>query len=182
MLLGGDEIGRTQQGNNNAYCQDNDISWFDWENADSALLAFVVRVIRLRKEHPVFTRRRWFVGRPLRGADVSDIGWFRPDGSPMSDHDWQSGFARTIGVFLNGQAIPTPDGRGEPIFGDSFYMLFKAHYEPMKFRLPNGQWGDRWTKVIDTSETVPDLREKDALGAGEEISMQPYSVMVLRRI
>jgi glycogen operon protein len=182
MLLGGDEIGRTQQGNNNAYCQDNDISWFDWENADSALLAFVVRVIRLRKEHPVFTRRRWFVGRPLRGADVSDIGWFRPDGSPMSDHDWQSGFARTIGVFLNGQAIPTPDGRGEPIFGDSFYMLFNAHYEPMKFRLPNGQWGDRWTKVIDTSETVPDLREKDALGAGEEISMQPYSVMVLRRI
>ncbi|HEU4521236.1 MAG TPA: glycogen debranching protein GlgX, partial [Thermoanaerobaculia bacterium] len=124
MLLGGDEIGRTQRGNNNAYCQDSEISWFDWQNPDLELMAFTARVIKFRREHPVFTRRRWFMGRPLRGADVSDIGWFKPDGEEMTDADWQSGFARSVGVFLNGRAIPTPDGRGEPIVDDSFYLLF----------------------------------------------------------
>src|ERR1700756_504306 len=102
MILGGDEIGRTQQGNNNAYCQDNEISWFDWEHADDELLAFVVGVIDLRRAHPALQRRRWFYGRPLRGAGVSDIGWFKPDGNQMTDDDWQGGFARGIGVFFSG--------------------------------------------------------------------------------
>ncbi|HEX7151306.1 MAG TPA: glycogen debranching protein GlgX, partial [Thermoanaerobaculia bacterium] len=182
MLVGGDELGRSQGGNNNAYCQDNEISWFDWENVDDGLMAFVARVIQFRREHPVFTRRRWFLGRPLRGAEVSDIGWFKPDGELMTEEDWNTGFARSFGMFLNGQAIPTPDSRGEPITDDSFYVLVSAHYEPMDFVLPTCPWGDRWVKVIDTNEPVPDLRDHHELHAGEKVWVQSYSLMVLRRI
>jgi glycogen operon protein len=181
MLLGGDEFGRTQNGNNNGYCQDNELSWFDWEHMDDGLRAFVSRVIQFRKEHPVFQRRRWFHGRRVRGTDVSDIGWFKPDGEQMTDADWHAGYARTVGVFLNGRAIPTPDHRGEPIFDDSFYLLFSAHHEPMMFKLPTCPWGDRWEKVIDTNKPVPDLREHQEFKAGEEVWVQAYSVMVLRR-
>ena len=181
MLLGGDEFGRTQGGNNNGYCQDNDISWFNWEEMDDGLMVFVSRVIQFRKQHPVFQRRRWFMGRALRGSGVSDIGWFKPNGEQMTDADWQSGFARSIGVFLNGKGIPTPDDRGEPIIDDSFYILFNAHFEPLNFILPQCPWGDRWEKVIDTNKPVPDLREHREWKAGEEVWVQSYSVMVLRR-
>src|SRR5918994_759074 len=106
MLLGGDELGRTQNGNNNAWCQDNERSWFDWANADAGLLHFTERLIRFRHRHPVFCRRRWFQGRPIHGTGVSDIGWFTPGGHEMSEHDWQATFCRSLGVFLNGSAIP----------------------------------------------------------------------------
>jgi glycogen operon protein len=182
MICGGDEIGRTQRGNNNAYCQDNETSWFDWDDMDDGLLAFVTRLILFRREHPVFQRRRWFAGRELYGENVSDIGWFKPDGTLMSDDDWQSGFARSLGVFLNGKAIPTPDSRGEPIVDDSFYILFNGHYEPLPFKLPNCPWGDAWMKVIDTNEPVPDLRERRQLRAGDELQLQAHSMVVLRRI
>ncbi|HKO58748.1 MAG TPA: glycogen debranching protein GlgX [Thermoanaerobaculia bacterium] len=182
MLCGGDELGRTQQGNNNAYAQDNELSWFDWEHADEELLAFTARVIRFREEHPVFQRRRWFVGRPLFGEDVSDIGWFKPNGDVMTDADWASGFGRSLGVFLNGEAIPTPDARGEPIVDDSFYILFNAHFEALPFRLPQCPWGERWEKVLDTDEPIPDLRQHHECKAGEELRMEAYSMMVLRRI
>jgi glycogen operon protein len=182
MLLGGDELGRSQGGNNNAYCQDNEISWFDWEHVDDGLFAFVTRVIAFRREHPVFQRRRWFYGRPLRGADVSDIGWFKPDGEQMTDDDWQSGFARSIGVFLSGRGIPTPNARGEEIVDDSFYLLFNAHFEPMPFRLPTCPWGDRWETVIDTNKPIPDLREHHELHAGQEVAVEAYAMMVLRRV
>jgi glycogen operon protein len=181
MLLGGDEIGRTQQGNNNAYCQDNAISWFDWEQMDDELCAFVSRLIHFRRDHPVFQRRRWFLGRPLRGTGVSDIGWFKPDGQEMSDHDWQTGYARTIGVFLNGRAIPTPDDRGEPITDDTFFILFNAHFEPISFRLPPRAWGERWALVIDTDDPIPDLRAHQGWPAGEEIRIEAHSLRVLRR-
>jgi isoamylase len=181
MMLGGDEFGRTQHGNNNGYAQDNDISWFDWEQMDDGLRAFVARVIRFRKEHPVFQRRRWFHGRKVRGTDVSDIGWFKPDGEPMTDSDWQEGHARTLGVFLNGN-ISTPDFRGEPIVDDSFYILFNAHYEAMSFKLPTCPWGDRWEKVLDTNEPVPDLREHREWKAGDEVRIEAYAMMVLRRL
>jgi glycogen operon protein len=171
MICGGDEIGRTQHGNNNAYCQDNDVSWFDWEHADEGLYAFVSRVIQLRGEHPAFQRRRWFVGRPLRGADVADIGWFKPDGEPMTDDDWNSGFGRSLGVFLS-----------EPSIHDSFYLLFNAHYEPLAFKVPTCPWGDRWAVVIDTSHPIPDLRDQQELHAGEEVTLEPYSMVVLRRV
>jgi glycogen operon protein len=182
MICGGDELGRSQRGNNNAYCQDNDISWFDWEQLDDGLLAFASRVIQFRREHPLFQRRRWFVGRPLHGESVSDIGWFKHDGELMTSGDWQAPFGRTVGVFLNGKAIPTPDHRGEPVEDDSFYILFNAHYEPMTFKLPTCPWGDRWVPVIDTDKPVPDLREHHELKAGEEVRMQAYSMMVLRRL
>jgi glycogen operon protein len=181
MIVGGDEIGRTQNGNNNAYCQDNEVSWYDWENFDTGLMAFVARLIQFRKDHPVFQRRRWFLGRPLRGSGVSDIGWFKPDGGEMTDQDWMSTFARTLGVFLNGHAIPTPDHRGERVIDDSFYLLFNAHGDEVTFRLPVCPWGERWEKVIDTNEPVPDLRERRVWNAGEEFTVQSHSVVVLRR-
>jgi glycogen operon protein len=136
-------------------------------------------VIRFRKSHPVFQRRRWFLGRSVRG--VSDIDWFTPAGEQMTDADWQAGYARTVGVFLNGKAIPTPDDRGEPILDDSFYLIFNAHYEPMTFALPATKWGTHWVKVIDTDQPVPDLRVHDDYRAGAEVVVQAYSMMVLRK-
>jgi len=181
MILGGDEIGRTQRGNNNAYCQDNEISWFDWAHVDDGLLAFTARLIHFRRDHPVFKRRRWFVGRPLFGEKVTDIGWFKFDGTLMTDEDWKNGFARTIGVFLNGDALPDPDSRGERITDDSFHVLFNAHYEDMPFTLPQSAWGERWVKVIDTSQLVPDLRDPMETHAGQEIKVQAHSIVVLKR-
>ena len=182
MLLGGDEFGRTQHGNNNGYAQDNEISWYDWERMDDGLRAFVARLIRFRKDHRNFQRRRWFHGRKVRGSGVSDIGWFKPDGTLMTDADWQEGRARTLGVFLNGKEIPAPDHRGEPVVDDSFYILFNAHFEPMKFRLPTNQWGDRWEKVLDTNEPVPDLRQHMEWKAGQEVSIQAHAMMLLIRL
>ena len=182
MICGGDEIGRSQRGNNNAYCQDNEISWFDWEKMDEELYAFASRMIHFRHDHAVFQRRRWFVGRALVGAEASDIGWFKPDGQPMSEEDWRTGFARTLGLFLNGKAIPTPDSHGEPVVDDSFYILFNAHYEAMDFKLPTFPWGDHWVKVVDTNHPIPDLREHRQIRAGEEVHLEPHSMMVLRRV
>ncbi|HEY8021232.1 MAG TPA: glycogen debranching protein GlgX, partial [Thermoanaerobaculia bacterium] len=153
MLLGGDEMGRTQRGNNNAYCQDNEISWFDWEAVDRPLLAFTTELIRLRREHPVFHRRGWFLGRAIQG-EGRDIGWFRPDGGEMGAEDWQSGVAKSLGVLLNGDAIASLDRRGEPIVDDSFYALFNADHEPAVFRLPGGDWAASWVKVLDTFEAA----------------------------
>ncbi|MEL7156834.1 MAG: glycogen debranching protein GlgX, partial [Actinomycetota bacterium] len=122
MLLGGDEIGRTQGGNNNGYAQDNEVSWFDWDNADEDLLAFVKRLIALRAAHPIFRRRRWFEGRPIRGAGTHDLGWYRPDGSPMEDADWEVGYARALALYLNGDAISTPGPRGQRQRDDHFLL------------------------------------------------------------
>jgi glycogen operon protein len=144
MLLGGDEIGRTQRGNNNAYCQDNEISWFDWGAKDDALLAFTRDLIALRRQHPIFRRRRWFHGRPIRGT--VDIGWFKPDGNDMTEDDWNTSFARAIGVFLNGEAIPHRDTRGQRIRDDSFLLLFNAAPEPVQWTLPPGVAGSRGTR------------------------------------
>jgi len=185
MLLGGDEIGRTQRGNNNAYCQDNEISWFDWQNADEGLLQFTRRLIRLRHRHPVFCRRRWFHGRALHGSEVGDIGWFTPGGAQMSEDDWKAGFAKSLGVFLNGRAIPTPNERGERIVDDSFYVMFNAQHEPLDFKLPTHEWGQRWTKVLDTSEGGDELSEErlgHELGAEDSVHVEAWALVLLRRI
>ena len=126
MILAGDEMGRTQRGNNNAYCQDNEVSWVDWRDVDEALLAFTRRLIWFRRAHPVLLRRRWFQGRPHHGSGVSDIGWFKPDGLEMSEDEWAAGFSKSLGVFLNGRAIPSRGPRGERILDDSFYVIFNA--------------------------------------------------------
>jgi isoamylase len=177
MILGGDEQARSQQGNNNAYCQDNEISWFDWENRDISLGLFTQRLIALRKEHPVFRRRRHFQGRPLRGAEVADIAWFRPDGEEMTEDDWNSGFAKSLQVFLNGEAIPTPDRRGEPVVDDSFLIVFNAHHEPLDF-VPPARAGKSWISVIDTAEPEAGGLRLDADG---ELRLQARSIQVLRR-
>ncbi len=183
MIGGGDEIGRTQQGNNNAYCQDNEVSWYDWEHADQGLLGFTRDLIRLRSAHPVFCRRRWFQGRAIRGGDVADIGWFTPGGTEMSEEDWQTGYAKSLGVFLNGDAMQTIDEHGQRVTDDSFYVMFNAHSEPVEFVLPESKWGGRWTLTLDTS-TLPDGVEVDdtgrELGAGEHLHVQGWSLVLLR--
>ncbi len=161
MLLGGDEIGRTQGGNNNAYCQDNEISYYDWSLRDEniELLGFTRKLMEFRREHPNFRRRKWFEGRDLWGTGLSDIGWFNPDGTEMTQEQWDDDFAKTIGVFLNGEEIPSPGPRGERITDDSFLLLFNAHSEAMDFTIPTGDWGEAWEVVIDTRdhafETAP---------------------------
>jgi glycogen operon protein len=181
MLLGGDEMGHTQGGNNNAYCQDNEISWLDWETMDDGLLEFTGRLIALRREHPVFHRRRWFQGKAIRGEGVRDLGWFRTDGQLMSDEDWGSGFVKSLGVFLNGEAIPNLDERGEPVTDASFYVLFNAHHEPLAFRLPaRPEWGERWKKVLNTDEPAPQVGE-EIHEVGSEVPVAARSVVVLIR-
>jgi glycogen operon protein len=185
MLLGGDEIGRTQGGNNNAYCQDNEISWFDWEQADGGLLDYTAALIALRREHPVFRRRRWFLGRSIRGSAARDIAWFRPDGQEMSEEDWQHGFAKSLGVFLNGQAIPGLDERGERETDATFCLVFNAHHEPLPFALPPAEpWGERWEWVLDTGdpEHRPGTPKGEPLQAGEPMTVGERSVVVLRRL
>jgi glycogen operon protein len=182
MLLGGDEIGRTQGGNNNGYCQDNEVSWFHWDDAeDSPMLAFAEQLSQLRRDHPVFRRRRWFQGRPIHGSDVSDIAWFKPDGGQMSEDDWAEGHAKSIAVFLNGEAIPTPDPRGEKVEDDSFFVLFNGHFEPLAFRFPEGRWGDRWEVIVDTAAPLVDPGERVAK-AGQELDVEARSVVVLKRV
>src|SRR5207237_9614976 len=122
MLLGGDELGRTQHGNNNAWCQDNELSWFDWEHADGELLEFARRLIRLRRAHPVFRRTDFLAGQEM-GSGLPDVWWFRPDGRKMTRRDWDDGDAHRLGVFLNGQEIPTRGAHREPIGGQSFVAL-----------------------------------------------------------
>ena len=159
MLLGGDEIGRTQLGNNNAYCQDNQISWYDWESVDQDLLAWTRTLIALRRQHPVFRRRRFFQGHPVRGVrtddKLPDIAWFRPDGNEMTDEDWDVGYAKTLGVFLNGGAIPDPDLHGRPIVDDSFFLIFNAWEKEIDYTLPEARWTPQWEVVIDTTSIRP---------------------------
>jgi glycogen operon protein len=179
MLLAGDEIGRTQRGNNNAYCQDNEISWIDWASADLDLLYFTVSLLAFRRAHPVFRRRRWFEGRPLRGQDIRDIAWFTPAGQEMSDEDWKAGFAKSLMVYLNGRAIPSRGPRGEAIIDDTFLLCFNAHHETMAFHLPDQQFGRRWHRVIDTAD--PDLQEPiGPLTSGEALRVIDRSIVVLQ--
>ncbi|HEX6933777.1 MAG TPA: glycogen debranching enzyme, partial [Streptosporangiaceae bacterium] len=174
MLLAGDETGRTQHGNNNAYCQDNEISWLDWEHQDEALLAFTRAMIALRREHPVLRRRRWFQGVPIRGS--VDIGWCRPDGGEMSDEDWGSGIG-SVGVFLNGEAITDRDRRGQRITDDSLLLLFNGHHEPIDWTLPK-QWGEWWDLVVDTAASE---RAGTSGSSGQTLPVASRSVVVLIR-
>jgi isoamylase len=180
MLLGGDEIGRTQQGNNNAYCQDNEISWYNWETYDNDLLTFTQRLIRYRKDHPALRRRRWFQGRPIHGSEVKDIAWFGMDGKQMAEEDWGLGHAKSLGIFLNGGTIPNPNPRGEPVIDSNFYFIFNAHFEPLIFNLPESKWAEQWVKKLDSSTGW--LEEKELCKAGDEIKVEARSLVVLREV
>jgi isoamylase len=184
MLLGGDELGRTQGGNNNGYCQDNEISWVDWDNADHELLAFVRELARLRRHHPVLRRRGWFHGRPIRphaqGPALPDIAWCTPEGTEMEEEHWDDAQSASVLVFLNGAAISVPDERGEPIVDDSFLVIFHAHHEDQAIKLPNKRWGSAWIRVLDTERGFAhDDRERYA--ADTELTVLARSIWVLRR-
>ncbi|MEX2382179.1 MAG: glycogen debranching protein GlgX [Opitutales bacterium] len=182
MLLGGDEIGRSQGGNNNGYCQDNEMSWFDWEHVDKELLNFTTGVIRLWRDHPVFRHRRWFQERVIHGGGAtSDIGWYKPDGQSMSDQDWQTGFAKSLGVYLNGKAIPDPGPRGERIEDDRFYLLFNAHHESCTFVIPGMDSGRRWVKVLDTNEPLSQ-EPGEPVSAGGQVKVEGRAVLVFRQV
>ena len=179
MLLSGDELGRTQKGNNNGYCQDNELSWVDWDNVDEGLLEFTRRLIELRIEHPVLRRRGWFQGKSIRGSKLTDIGWFKPDGTEMSEADWNVSFAKSLGVFLNGKGMVSRDRRGQRITDDSFYIVFNAHHGPLRFRLP-ALLGSDWKKLIDTAAIGKELEEKP-MDAHATFQVAARSVWVLRR-
>jgi glycogen operon protein len=181
MLLGGDEVGRTQGGNNNAYCQDNETSWFDWEDVDEPLLQFTARLIAFRHAHPVFRRKRFFHGRPIRGRNVADIEWFTLDGVPMTDAYWAKEGARSIAILLHGDAIPDRDSRGEPVADDTFYLVFNGYAEERTTRLPPSS-GASWELLLDTA-AEESLAEQGWPFRGEaEVPVSGRSVVLLRRV
>ncbi len=164
MIVHGDELGRSQLGNNNGYCQDNDLTWVDWDldDGEADLLRFTRRLVALRRDHPVFRRRRFFAGSPLHGgeSDLGDIAWFMPNGKHMDEEAWRDGRARSLMVFLNGLGIPAPDKRGQPVHDDCFLVVFNAHHEPITFTLPEEEYGSEWYIEVDT-----DLRSSAATHA-----------------
>jgi isoamylase len=180
MLLGGDEIGRTQQGNNNAYCQDNEISWYNWENVDEDLLVFSQKLIQYRKDHPALRRRRWFIGLPIHGTEIKDIAWFTLEGEQMNEEDWGQGYAKSLGVFLNGATIPNPNRRGEPVIDVDFYIIFNAHHEPLNFTFPGTEWAETWVKVFDTEAGWTE--QEEIFKAGTQIKVEARSLVVLREV
>jgi glycogen operon protein len=180
MILGGDEIGRTQQGNNNAYCQDSEISWYDWERADHGLLEFTRRLIAFRRDHPNFRRRGWFKGQPIRRNGASDIAWFKPDGTEMTDQDWVEWFAKSFTVFLNGDALRSKDARGRQIRDDSFLLLFNAHVDPVCFTLPGQPLGEKWIPVLDTTLEHGFYEHAHEHASGARLELAGLSLQVLR--
>jgi glycogen operon protein len=180
MISHGDEIGRTQNGNNNVYCQDNELSWVDWELGEEQLqlLEFTKAVVRLRRTHPVFRRRRFFAGSADHGGEstLGDIYWLQPSGEPMDEGGW-SGDTLQVAMWLNGGAIHEPDPRGQMITDDDFLVLFNADAEEVSFTLPSSTWGDRWLTEIDTCADIVDPGWRDA---GAQVTVGPRAVVVLR--
>jgi isoamylase len=137
----------------------------------------VSRLIRLRRDHPVFRRRRWFQGRSIRGEELTDIAWFKPDGGQMTDEDWRNGYARSLAVFLNGEDIGAPDPRGRRLHDDSFFLLFNAHDQPLRFALPRGPYGRRWMRILDTADPLPRFYR-----AGGQVPVADRSLALLRKV
>ncbi|MEU8819807.1 glycogen debranching protein GlgX [Actinoplanes sp. NPDC048796] len=181
MVAHGDELGRTQGGNNNVYAQDNEISWVDWAQARhyDVLTVFTRRLTRLRADHPIFRRRRFVTGEPAGESKLPGIAWLRCDGDPMGEPDWGAGAARTIIVFLNGEAIPESDALGDRIVDDSFLLLFNAAAEDVEFTLPDAAYGQSWETVVDTAD--PLLAASTGVKAQGTVPMTAHSLVVLRR-
>jgi isoamylase len=182
MITHGDEIGRTQHGNNNVYCQDSELSWMDWSLVDknSELLAFTRKATALRKRHPVFRRRRFFEGRPIRSADqVRDVAWLTPAGEEMTSEDWDSQFGKSITVFLNGGALPEPNARGERVVDDSFLLCFNAHDHEVDFVIPRDEYAKEWTAELDTTDPTGEV--KLIVNDGDEVSLPGRALLVFRK-
>ncbi|MGV3571636.1 MAG: glycogen debranching protein GlgX [Ramlibacter sp.] len=176
MLLGGDEFGNSQQGNNNAYCQDNEISWYDWVGRDEALLAFTRRLIRIRSEHPALHRQKFFSGRPIRGTDIHDIMWFRHDGEPMTDEDWQNAHTQSLGLFLAGNGLKETDDLGRRLQDDHLVLVLSASHEDLDFKLPDVDGCDQWELLIDTSDDAA----AQMLPCGEPTRLMARSLKLFR--
>ncbi|CAB0780350.1 glycogen debranching enzyme GlgX [Corynebacterium diphtheriae] len=185
MIAHGDEMARTQNGNNNVYCQDNETSWMDWELADknAALMEFTKRLITIRRNHPVFRRRRFLAGGPL-GSEVGDrdIAWLVPSGKLMGQSDWDFAFGKSLMVYFNGKAIQEPDARGQRIEDDSFIMMFNAYYEPIDFTLPDTEFGPAWKLIVDTNVDTGYPDEAKTLRAGDSITVEARSTLILRLV
>jgi glycogen operon protein len=181
MLCAGDELGKTHGGNNNAYCQDNEISWLDWklDVRRQALLGFTMRMIRLRKEQPVLQRRRFFRGQHFRDSSLKDLAWFRPDGEEMTEEDWKQPYIRSLAFLLGGDTIATPDERGERIMGDTLLVLMNAHHESVPYTLPDIEWGREWDILVDTAGKSD--AKRDRLYAAGVVDVAPRSLVVLSR-
>ncbi|WP_319452726.1 MULTISPECIES: glycogen debranching protein GlgX [unclassified Mycobacterium] len=180
MIGHGDELGRTQGGNNNGYCQDNAVTWVDWAAADTELLEFTKSVSALRAAHPVFRRRRFFSGKPVgrRGQEgLPDITWFTPEGTEMTGEDWGSSFAKSVTAYLNGQGIPDRDARGQRVTDDSFVLCFNAHYEPIEFLMPPTEFGSKWQTVLRT-----DGADETTVAAATALTVEARTVIVLQAV
>ena len=173
LLLGGDELGRTQGGNNNAYCQDNPMTWIDWAHIDQELLTFTKRLIALRQNHPVFRRRRF-----LAGAEASELGWYTPEGSAMTAADWADANARALGIYLDGADDPDRAADGRPLVDDDFLVLVNAWWEPLNFVVPATREGQMWYGELATFDpaTLPAARPP---AAGGTVTVGPRSIVVL---
>jgi isoamylase len=179
MVAHGDELGRTQRGNNNVYCQDNEISWVHWDEVDEDLLAFTRTLLELRARHPVFRRRRFFTGEKAPNG-LPDIGWLRSDGTEMDQEDWSSGSLRPLTIFLNGHGITEPGLRGENIVDDSFLLLLNPGHEDAMITLPDGPFGEEWQPLLDTGDASVTEADSKPIPAGHELMLLARSVAVLR--
>lgn len=182
MISHGDELGRTQHGNNNGYAQDNELTWIDWDNADLPLVEFTAAVARLRREHPTFRRSRFFDGRPAQAEDgerIPDVVWLRPDGGPMAPEDWDSGFGRSVGMFLNGRGIRENDRRGRPVEDVNFLVYFNSGDEPVELVLPDERHGDEWLVVVDTAG---ELSHDRPLRPQETVPLESRAMLVLQAV
>jgi glycogen operon protein len=180
MMYAGDSIGHSQKGNNNAYCQDNEISWLDWDvhPRDRDLFAFAQRMINLRKRHPIFRRRRFFQGRPIKGATVKDVLWLNASGTEMGEDEWRNPSVRCLGMFLSGQGLNETDERGGKLTDENFLVLLNSHHEDVPFTLPATRPGVRWSAWMDTSQE-DGLRPANTHEAGTPYPLQARSMVVL---
>jgi glycogen operon protein len=179
MLLAGDEIGHTQRGNNNAYCQDNEISWINWQlqPSDAALYDFVAELIRLRREHPVFSRRRYLQDQSTVSDDAKEVRWLTPDATEMTETEWNQEFVRCLGIYLAGSAIRRIDRRGRTVKDSNFLLLCNAHHEPIPFTLPQ-LTGSTWSTVLDTA-SKPDPFRSQRYAGGVTYALQGRSAVLL---
>ena len=167
-------------GNNNAYCHDNEISWINWETADQTLLEFTSKLIRLRNEHSVFSRKYWFRGDKVAEGEAEDIAWFLPDGQQMAEEHWNEGFAKSVAVYLNGKGLHAVDSEGKRVEDDSFYIIFNAHSESIPYQLPKNKYGAEWELLLTTHNSGE--QEAEHFKAGAVMEIEGRSVVLLKNI